>query len=308
MADAQFENEQRTKEETTKQTVSPVKSFLSGGFGGMSAVLVGHPFDLTKTRLQTAAPGSYTGAIDVVKKTLARDGVKGMYRGMGPPLIGVTPIFAISFWGYDMGKRVIYSLTPNRTTQALNNVELAAAGFLSAVPTTLATGPFERIKVLLQIQGQGAGAGPTYSGPLDVVRQLYKEGGLRSIFRGTGATLARDGPGSAAYFVAYEVMKKRLTPAGSTDLSLPAVMAAGAFAGVAMWSIAIPPDVIKSRLQSAPNGTYNGFADCVRKTIKADGVGALWKGFSAAMARAVPANAATFVGVELSLQAMNSLW
>jgi hypothetical protein len=27
-----------------------------------------------------------------------------------------------------MGKRVIYSLTPNRTTQALSNVELAAAG------------------------------------------------------------------------------------------------------------------------------------------------------------------------------------
>ena len=41
-------------------------------------------------------------------------------------------------------------------------------------------------------------------------------------------------------------MKKRLTPAGSTDLSLPAVMAAGAFAGVAMWSIAIPPDVSRS--------------------------------------------------------------
>ena len=45
MADAQFENEairqEKIKEETTKQTVSPVKSFLSGGFGGMSAVLVG---------------------------------------------------------------------------------------------------------------------------------------------------------------------------------------------------------------------------------------------------------------------------
>lgn len=37
----------------------------------------GHPFDLTKTRLQTAGPGVYTGAIDVVKKTLARDGVTG---------------------------------------------------------------------------------------------------------------------------------------------------------------------------------------------------------------------------------------
>lgn len=37
----------------------------------------GHPFDLTKTRLQTAPPGAYKGAVDVVKKTLARDGVLG---------------------------------------------------------------------------------------------------------------------------------------------------------------------------------------------------------------------------------------
>lgn len=66
--------------------------------------------------MQTAAPGVYTGAIDVVKKTLARDGMSGylkhlkvaltlcshyfnrMYRGMVPPLLGVTPIFAVSFW------------------------------------------------------------------------------------------------------------------------------------------------------------------------------------------------------------------
>jgi hypothetical protein len=43
--------------------------------------------------------------------------------------------------------------------------------------------------------------------------------------------------------------------------------------------------VIKSRLQSAPTGTYSGFMDCVRKTVAADGVGALWKGFGPAMAR-----------------------
>jgi len=39
--------------------------------------LIGHPFDLTKTRLQTAAPGAYKGAIDVVKKTVAQDGLTG---------------------------------------------------------------------------------------------------------------------------------------------------------------------------------------------------------------------------------------
>jgi len=288
--------------ETTRkpQTTSHIVSFLSGGVGGISAVLVGHPFDLTKTRLQTAPAGTYTGALDVVKKTLARDGVKGLYRGMGPPLVGVTPIFAISFWAYDLGKKIVYAATPNRASQQLTMGELAFAGFFSAVPTTLVAGPAERVKVLLQIQGQGTQS--KYSGPTDVVRQLYKEGGLRSIFRGTFATLARDGPGSAAYFVAYEVAKKKLTPAGSdpSKLNLGAVVLAGGLAGVAMWSVAIPPDVIKSRLQSAPHGTYTGFIDCVQKTVAKDGVKALWKGFGPAMARAFPANAATFLGVEAS--------
>lgn len=64
-------------EEGKRQTTSPIKSFLSGAAGGVSCVLVGHPFDLTKTRLQTAVKGQYTGAMDVVKQTLARDGVRG---------------------------------------------------------------------------------------------------------------------------------------------------------------------------------------------------------------------------------------
>ncbi len=48
----------------------------------------------------------------------------------------------------------------------------------------------------------GATAGVTatlYNGPVALVRALYKEGGLKSIFHGSGATLAHDGPGSAAY-------------------------------------------------------------------------------------------------------------
>ncbi|KAG8990755.1 carnitine transporter [Tulasnella sp. JGI-2019a] len=284
-----------------KDASSSVKSFISGGVGGVAAVLVGHPFDLTKTRLQTAPAGTYRGGIDVVKQTLARDGLRGMYRGMGPPIVGVTPIFAISFWGYDLGKKIVYAATPNRPDTALSVGELAFAGFFSAIPATLVAAPAERIKVVLQVQGQGKG-GTTYSGPLDAVRGLYKEGGMRSIFRGSVATLARDGPGSAAYFVAYELAKKALTPADqdASQLNLGAIIVAGGTAGVAMWSLAIPPDTIKSRIQSAPQGTYNGFIDCARKTIAKDGVKALWKGFGPAMARAFPANAATFLGVEAS--------
>ena len=51
--------------------------------------------------------------------------------------------------------------------------------------------------------------------------------------------------------------------------------------------------VIKSRIQSAPTGTYSGFIDCARKTIAADGVAALWKGFGPAMARVRAASIAS---------------
>ncbi|CAO3577155.1 unnamed protein product [Absidia cylindrospora] len=294
-------------EKAASSTAQSVKSFLSGGFGGMAAVLVGQPFDLVKVRLQTTE-GVYKGTGDCFKQIIKNDGVLGLYRGMATPLASITPIFAVSFFSYDLGKKIVTGLRSDKTERPLSLAEITAAGAFSAVPTTLFMAPSERIKVLMQIQGQGGEQ--KYKGPLDVVRQLYKEGGVRSIFRGTGATLLRDSPGSAAYFLAYELIKKGLTPEGTKpdQLSLGSVIFAGGMAGVAMWSIAIPPDVIKSRLQSAPAGTYSGMMDCLRKTIKVDGPRALFKGFGPAVLRAFPANAATFVGVEYSLKAMNMVF
>ncbi|KAF7729129.1 carnitine transporter [Apophysomyces ossiformis] len=293
--------------EVKSTTVSSIKSFLSGGFGGMAAVLVGQPFDLVKVRLQTSE-GLYKNTADCFKQIIKKDGVLGLYRGMATPLASITPIFAVSFFSYDLGKKIVYSVRSDKEDKSLSLAEITFAGAFSAVPTTFFMAPSERIKVLMQIQGQGGEQ--KYKGPLDAARQLYKEGGLRSIFRGTGATLLRDSPGSAAYFVAYELVKKALTPAGSRpeDLNPGAVLFAGGMAGVAMWTIAIPPDVLKSRIQSAPAGTYSGLADCLKKTIKADGPGALFKGLGPAMLRAFPANAATFLGVEYSMKAMNLLF
>lgn len=58
------------------QTVAQIRSLVAGGAGGVCAVVVGHPFDLVKVRLQTAQPGVYSGAMDVVKRTVAREGLR----------------------------------------------------------------------------------------------------------------------------------------------------------------------------------------------------------------------------------------
>ena len=69
---------------------------------------------------------------------------------------------------------------------------------MSAIPTTLIAAPVERAKVLLQVQGQGKNS-TQYKGVFDVLRRLYGEGGVKSVFRGSVATVIRDGPGSAAF-------------------------------------------------------------------------------------------------------------
>jgi solute carrier family 25 carnitine/acylcarnitine transporter 20/29 len=60
---------------TPNATLTQIRSFVAGGVGGFCAVIVGHPFDLVKVRLQTAEKGVYSGAIDVVNKTIAREGL-----------------------------------------------------------------------------------------------------------------------------------------------------------------------------------------------------------------------------------------
>ncbi|ROW04448.1 hypothetical protein VMCG_05013 [Cytospora schulzeri] len=294
--------------------LSQLRSLAAGGFGGICAVIVGHPFDLVKVRLQTAEKGVYSSAVDVVRKSIARDGLKrGLYAGVSAPLVGVTPMFAVSFWGYDLGKTIVQSVSaPSPAGTPLSIGQISAAGFFSAIPMTAITAPFERVKVILQVQDQKLKPGekPRYSGGLDVVRQLYAEGGARSVFRGSAATLARDGPGSAAYFAAYEYIKRRLTPLDpdtgrpSGQLSLTAVTCAGAAAGVAMWIPVFPVDTVKSRLQTAEGGNVT-VGGIVREVYGRGGVRAFFPGFGPALARAVPANAATFLGVELAHQAMN---
>ncbi|KAI9663304.1 MAG: carnitine transporter [Alyxoria varia] len=298
----------------TKSTLQSLRSFASGGVGGVFCVLVGHPFDLIKVRLQTAERGVYSGALDVARKTVAREGLaRGLYAGVSAPLVGVTPMFAVSFWGYDLGKRLVSSVSTVHNNQ-FTVAQVSGAGFFSAIPMTVITAPFERIKVLLQIQGQkklAPGEKPKYSGGLDVVRQLYKEGGVRSVFRGSAMTLARDGPGSAVYFATYETIKRNMTPKDENgkpkgDLSLSAILTAGGSAGIAMWIPVFPVDTIKSRLQSAEgNPTIGG---TIRELYGRGGMRAFFPGIGPAMARAVPANAATFLGVELAQKAMTRLF
>jgi len=293
---------------TEKQRTSATKNFLAGGFGGICTVASGHPFDTIKVRLQTMPlPEAgqlprYSGAVDCVVKTVKLEGVRGLYKGMGAPIVGVAPIFALSFAVFGLGKK----LQQTDPDQELTLGQLGVAGAISGVLTTSIMAPGERIKCLLQVQQAGTGP-PKYSGPIDVAKSLFREGGIKSIYKGTCATLLRDVPASAAYFGGYEILQRMMVPEGGdrSQISIGKTIFAGGMAGIFNWMVAIPPDVLKSRLQTAPDGQYRGVRDVFRHLMKTEGIRAMYKGCVPVMLRAFPANGCCFLGYEGAMWVLN---
>lgn len=281
--------------------LSSIKWLIAGGFGGASAVLVGHPFDLVKVRLQTGKKGLCTGSFDVFKDILKKRGFFGLYQGFIPPLLGTVPIIAVTFCGYDFGKFLVKKISGVSSDLSIHHIMFA--GVFSAFPATFVTTPFERVKIILQIQGQHKEN--RFNGVGDVLKHLYKTGGIKSVFKGGYATLARDAPGSAIYFGVYEAMKRYMIPDNSEKLSLGTTIVAGGFAGIATWSIVFPMDTIKSYIQGSDKTNVKSLFTTL---YRQGGISRLYPGFGTAMLRSFPANSATFLGVELAYKILDKLF
>lgn len=114
---------------------------------------------------------------------------------MAAPITGVAPIFAISFLGFGVGKK-LFSVSGDNNN-SLTASRLFCAGAFSGIFTAIIMVPGERIKCILQVQESG---NLKYDGPISVIKNLYSEGGIRSLYKGTCATLLR---GNFIYFFQY---------------------------------------------------------------------------------------------------------
>lgn len=288
--------------------VSPQKDFIGGYLGGMGIVISGHPLDTIKVRLQTMKamaghPPLYKNTWDCGVKTVRNEGIRGLYKGMGVPLLIIPPMFALWFFGFGVGKK----LQQKHPEHQLSYLQTFKAGMLAGTVATVLCTPGERIKCLLQIQAESKQKAK-YKGPIDCIQQLYKEGGIRWIYRGTAATFLRDIHGSGVYFVTYEFLQRSMLSEGDSryNLSPLRTLVAGGLAGLANWLVAIPADVIKTRIQTAPmEGESQKIASVVLRLLKNEGHTALYIGSAPILMRAFIGNAACLLCYEATIRVLN---
>lgn len=277
----------------------PYANLLAGGVGGFASLVVGHPFDTVKVRLQTMKPqgGSnrclpYSNARDCFLKIVKHEGFRGLFQGMSALAVSSVPRFALLFYANTWGRLLARSADENQMT--LKHVLMGGVFSQILIAPTI-TAPLERIKVLLQVH-------PTkFTGQLDCLSYILRTEGVNGVYKGALLTLVRDIPAFCSYFATYEMLRSKVkSDDGKMSLAETAVI--GGLSGVVGWAVEIPADNIKNRYQVCLG--QKPLISVVKQVVGKGGFGQLYRGAGVILLRAFPANAATFIGYEWTIRGL----
>ncbi|XP_027122684.1 mitochondrial arginine transporter BAC2 [Coffea arabica] len=279
------------------------REFVAGGFGGVAGIIAGYPLDTLRIRQQHSSKGS---AVNILRHVVSGEGPLALYRGMAAPLASVTFQNAMVFQIYAILSRAFDKDVPTTDPPSYKGVALGGVG--TGAIQSLMLSPVELVKIRLQLQRNITGNkySSIHSGPLDVARSIFRNEGLRGMYRGLTITVLRDAPAFGFYFWTYEYMREQLHPGcrKNGQETFRTMLVAGGLAGVASWISCYPLDVIKTRLQAQSSTKYGGIVDCFRQSVKEEGYRILWRGLGTAVTRAFVVNGAVFTAYETALRCL----
>lgn len=283
-------------------------NILTGAVAGVVGQSTVFPMYVLKTAVQNA--GRPTTIVAAARKVVRKQGLRGLYRGLPPALVGVAPEKAIKLSMNDFFRSRLAD--PETGFVSLGSSVLAGAG--AGLCQVVATCPMEMLMITMMTRATEDGRKPKS------LTHLVRELGLPGLYRGTLATLARDVPFSMVFFSMNASVKERLADENG-KVSIGRVFLAGITAGSTAAALSTPMDVIKTPPPPRPAGgaprgvapptatataprpaaaaaavggdggaaaataalraPYRGIADCARRVVTEEGVRALFKGVEA---------------------------
>ncbi|CDW57754.1 Mito carr domain containing protein [Trichuris trichiura] len=194
---------------------------------GNITLLLTNPIWVAKTRLclqYESQPASYGGFIDVLRKTFLTEGIRGLYKGFLPGIIG-TSHGALQFMAYEELKATFGASEPVGifSIKLLNLsgfyfsfflqrvVEHLCFAALSKVFAVCSTYPYQVVRARLQDQHAN------YAGIFDVVKKTWRREGMLGFYKGLLPSILRVTPATCVTFVVYEKVSHFLIQARSVQ-------------------------------------------------------------------------------------------
>uniref|UniRef100_A0A803PFH2 Folate transporter 1, chloroplastic n=1 Tax=Cannabis sativa TaxID=3483 RepID=A0A803PFH2_CANSA len=284
----------------------------AGALAGFATVAAMHPLDVVRTRFQVndgrvSNLPTYKNTVHAVFTITRLEGLRGLYAGFSPAVIGSTISWGLYFFFYDRAKQ---RYSRNREGKLSPGLHLASAGEAGGL-VCLCTNPIWLVKTRLQLQNPLHQTRP-YSGIYDALRTIMREEGWRALYKGIvpGLFLVSHG---AIQFTAYEELRKVIVDfksrkstekSGSSDAVLNSIdyAALGASSKIAAILLSYPFQVMRSRLQQRPSSEgipkYVDTWHVVKETVRFEGVRGFYKGITPNLLKNVPAASITFIVYE----------
>jgi solute carrier family 25 (adenine nucleotide translocator) protein 4/5/6/31 len=165
-------------------------NLASGGAAGAASLAFVYSLDYARTRLANDNKSSkkggerqFNGLFDVYKKTLASDGIVGLYRGFNISCVGIIVYRGLYFGMYDSLKPVL--LTGNMKDSFIGSFFL---GWGITIGAGLASYPLDTVRRRMMMT---SGEAVKYRSSMHAFQEIVAKEGTKSLFKGAGANILR---------------------------------------------------------------------------------------------------------------------
>lgn len=294
---------------------APWKGFLSGSLGAMASGAVTHPIDLVKVRMQLYGQGSEASGGSAASKAplkappgmmrtgylvVKHEGTFGLYKGLSASLMRQASFIGTKFGAYDLLK----SAVPKDADGGLSFWKMTLCGLGAGAIGAAVGNPADLAMVRMQADGRlPLELRRNYRHGGEALMRVVREEGVFALWRGCAPTVNRAMIVTASQMAVYDKSKAVILKESGAKDGLAVQTGASFIAGVVAALTSNPIDLAKSRLMTMkPDAEgrmpYTGTMDCIVKTARSEGLGALYKGLIPTAARQVPLNMVRFISVE----------
>lgn len=307
------------------------KHILAGAVAGSTTSLITCPLDVVKTRMQylpilreqmmegnktgmlynlTGSKGPkqqkpYKGTLISLRRIWSEEGLRGLYRGLGPTLLGYLPTFSIYFPAYHNYKYYLAKWTERTPNDPLIHL-ISAIG--AGATSSFTTNPFWLIRTRLMTQSEYTPY--FYWNSLHAFRSIYQHEGISGLYKGLGPA-ALGLLHVAVQFPLYEKAKsiqKKNPNDPNESLQVHQILFASTGSKVIASIATYPHEVLRTRFQNqtASPPKYRNIPQAIGLIWKEEGFKGFYRGMFTTVMRVVPASAVTLITYEKVLELINN--
>ncbi|RVE73853.1 hypothetical protein OJAV_G00035540 [Oryzias javanicus] len=183
-----------------EKALPPFPRFLAGSLAGTTAAMLTYPLDTVRARMAVTAKEMYSNIMHVFVRISQEEGIRTLYRGFTPTILGVIPYAGITFFTYETLKKLHAERT--KRSQPYPHERLvfgACAGLIGQS----ASYPLDVVRRRMQTAGV---TGSSYSTILGTIREVVtKEGVVRGLYKGLSMNWLKGPVAVGISFTAFDV-------------------------------------------------------------------------------------------------------